>query len=255
MEREKPATQLPYGVSPVVRSFLLDCIKYGVVSELNQPQTPVKVFHPERNRNIIGSYFASEATSYDLAVIYGISRERVTGIIKWGMLRMWAALPLEVKNGYKREDILELKEVHSPRAIRKLSEARRGQPSPFKGVKRSAEIVEKSRQRSIQLWQDPAFREKTITAQKEWRKKRGRGQKKEERTRVEKKEKSEFDNNRGTLVSEAVLQSLVADFIKSQKKKKELTVDDVYRYLQHLGVRFEQQQVKDIIDKIFPDFL
>lgn len=265
MEREKQAPQLPYGVSPVVRSFLLDCIQYDVVPVLDTAAIKATNFIPTRHRNLIGVYYGSDATTYDLAKIYSISRTRVNELIKEGMLKMWTALPENIQNKYDQKEIIKLKTGHSPKTIEKFKRARKGQPSPFRGIKRSPESVKKNIQISMELWQNSTFRERTMTAQKESREKKQRTlvkEKPEKNSRStnlsdKKEEQSKILANNHDLsnvgeisIPESVLRYKIRKF-KRDRKQQDLptTIDDVCSYLEYLGINYNPQLIAEICKK------
>lgn len=266
MERDKPTPTLPHGVSPVVRNFLIDCIKYGVVEELEKPPRRTKYFYPLRNRNIIGLYYGTEATTYDLAQMYDVSRNRVAEIIKDGMVKMWEAMPKEVQVIYNSEDIPKLKKGHGPRAVEKMIAAREGKDNPLRGRKIPKEQVDAISQKSNALWQDPDYRKKTLEGQRAYRelrygkntlrksKEKSPRQKREAKIDVEESSSSAPPARYltgGIRLPEASLANYVRSLIEDKRAKQEpITIDSVCDHLTHLGVNFGPQQILRIMDNL-----
>lgn len=58
-----------------------------------------------RQRNMIGAYFASDATHQSLADIYGVARQRIFQIIRHGVVNLWRSSSPELKQLYPFESI------------------------------------------------------------------------------------------------------------------------------------------------------
>ncbi len=231
MEREKQTPPLPHGVSPIVRNFLLDCISYGAVSELMVSPRKTDNFNPKRNRNIIGLYFGSEATSYELAKMYGISRNRVTQIIKEGMLKMHSALPDEIRDKYSEEEILKMKTGHSPRTIERFIGVRKANSQPVQ-EKQKKVVVKKERPKKIKAKAKPRIK----PAEKP---------KSPEEIIIEKYSSS---TNGIISLSEVSLQNLIEEFIaRERKKKRSVTAEDVCKHLQYMGISFDPEFILEML--------
>lgn len=160
MEREKHTPQLPYGVPPIVRNFLLDCINHDVVSVLDTAAIKAKNFIPTRHRNIIGVYYGSDARITHLAKIYNISTTRISELIKEGMIKMWSALPAEIQSKYNQIEILESKAKPDSKTVQKGTAPLKGRPSPHRGVKFSEERKRQMSGITNKMWESSEHREK-----------------------------------------------------------------------------------------------
>ncbi len=256
MEKEKPIRDPLPGVSPLARNFLLDCLRHDAFSlnHVSESKSSLSL----RRRNLLAIYFGSEASTYELAVIYRVSRNRITQLLKEELMRSWRNLPEEARVKYDLQEILKLKPAHTPRAREQLSKAMRGRPSPLRGRKLSPEVKEKLSQQSLELWKDPIFRQKTLKAQKEYRKQKDgsishKKPKKihkpaKEKTKVEKNKKTDTQKkniqNGEISLPESTLRSVVRGFLDNKlKKNKSATIDDVSAYLQHLGINHNIQEL------------
>ncbi len=231
MEREKPTTQLPYGVSPIVREFLLDCIRCKAPSTLDEPKVEKRGFIPTRQRNLIGAYYGSDATTYDLGRIYRLDRKTVTLLIKEGMSEMWKVLPDDLRDKYKEEEILKMKEGHSQKTKDKLSLAMSGRRFPYRR-------------------RNPALRE--IVSENRGTALRGLRAWSEKRRQGEDIQEGPYFIGLIRWLPETALVGYIRDLSerngKGKRKKKPLMVDEVCEQLRYLGVSHNTEQIQQIVD-------